>query len=166
TPSGDNEFTVQYLTANNYVSNTVGIQDPTGNVAIQCLFNGSYHRGSAPLVSGRAIKYATQDPTGVFEPNGGMETRARLEVRALANPFARRGLVAYAVPRSGIVTLAVFDPSGRRVRELASGLHPAGRYRVAWDGRDSGGRQLPAGVYWLRLDDGIGTSVGKAVKLH
>ncbi|MBN2538160.1 carboxypeptidase regulatory-like domain-containing protein, partial [candidate division WOR-3 bacterium] len=45
TPSGDNEFKVQYLTANNYVGNTVGIQDQAASIAIEALFNGSYHRG-------------------------------------------------------------------------------------------------------------------------
>jgi hypothetical protein len=50
TPTGDNQLIVQYLTANNYSSSTVGIQDPTQTIAIQCLFDGSYHHGSARLL--------------------------------------------------------------------------------------------------------------------
>ena len=165
-PSGDNVLVAQYLTANGLNSSTLGIQDQTRQIGIQCLYNGTYNRGCASMAAGRAIKYTTQDPTGIFEGTGAPDVRDRLSVRALANPFSSRVLLAYSVPHTGRLTLGVYDPAGRKVRELASGHHPAGSYRVAWDGTDARGRQVPAGVYWLRLEDSETTSVGKTVKLR
>jgi hypothetical protein len=48
--------------------------------------------------------------------------------------------------------LAVYDVQGRRVRTLIREARPAGVHVVAWDGRDDGGRAVPAGLYVLRLE--------------
>lgn len=49
-------------------------------------------------------------------------------------------------PRGALVV----DAQGRTVREL--GLRrEEGRALVAWDGRDGGGREVPTGVYWIRV---------------
>jgi flagellar hook assembly protein FlgD len=38
------------------------------------------------------------------------------------------------------------------VRQLVSGVRPAGSHAVDWDGRDDHGRDLPTGTYFYRLD--------------
>ena len=35
---------------------------------------------------------------------------------------------------------------------LADSVERAGRYEATWNGRASGGKQLPAGVYFLRFE--------------
>ncbi|MEO0105357.1 MAG: hypothetical protein ABIK46_04475, partial [candidate division WOR-3 bacterium] len=70
TPTGDNIIKFQYLTANYYQSNTVGIEDHTNTIGICALYNGSYHRASAQIQAGRAIKIITGQPlprVGIFE---------------------------------------------------------------------------------------------------
>ncbi len=45
----------------------------------------------------------------------------------------------------------VFDPAGRLIRRLPLDARSLQHGGIAWDGRDLGGRQAPAGVYLYRL---------------
>ncbi|UCG43040.1 MAG: hypothetical protein JSU73_00030, partial [candidate division WOR-3 bacterium] len=165
TPSGDNVVVMQYMTANHFGSSTVGIQDPTRAIAIQVVLNGDWTRGAAPIEPGRAVKYTTVDPTGVAEsplrPQAG-----QIALVPLGSPFLSSTSIRYSVRGSGTVELAVFDNAGRRVRDLVSGRHTPGAYRVTWDGTDDSGRSLASGVYWLRLADGEETASAKTVKMR
>jgi hypothetical protein len=67
------------------------------------------------------------------------------------NPFTQDVSLSFGLPRSGPVEIAVFDPLGRRVRLLQNGSRPAGRYHVAWDGRNEAGAQLGSGIYFVRM---------------
>jgi flagellar hook assembly protein FlgD len=55
----------------------------------------------------------------------------------------------------GVVRVDVTDIAGRKVATLAEGFQSPGRYTREWDGRDQGGRDVPSGVYWVRLGDGV-----------
>jgi hypothetical protein len=55
------------------------------------------------------------------------------------------------LPNTGLATLSVFDGVGRMVRTLKDGELPAGRHPFVWDGRDANGRQLPNGIYFIRM---------------
>ncbi len=48
--------------------------------------------------------------------------------------------------------LAIYDVTGRLVATVADGNLEAGTHRLNWDGVDSGGRRIPAGVYFARLE--------------
>ncbi|HLA40071.1 MAG TPA: FlgD immunoglobulin-like domain containing protein, partial [Candidatus Glassbacteria bacterium] len=63
------------------------------------------------------------------------------------------------------VKLAVYDLRGRRVTTLLSGERGEGIYSLQWDGRDSSGRRVASGVYFLRLTAGEVTHVRKIVLL-
>jgi len=39
----------------------------------------------------------------------------------------------------------------RRIAQLLSGHYPAGEHPYRWDAKESLGRRVPSGVYWLRL---------------
>jgi hypothetical protein len=85
------------------------------------------------------------------------ETPAPLYTRLCAprpNPFRGRTMVQFELPHPGPVRLEVFDVSGRRVRALATGPHPAGSYTVLWDGRGESGRAVAGGVYFLHFSAG------------
>jgi hypothetical protein len=70
------------------------------------------------------------------------------------SPNPARGPVTlrFALPRAAEVRLAIFDLGGRRVRELASGMAPAGSHEFTWDLRDESGRPTAAGVLFARLE--------------
>ena len=71
--------------------------------------------------------------------------------RPSPNPASGSLTLRYALPRAGDVRLAVFDITGRRVRELVSRTEPAGAHAVRWDARDARGQTVSAGVYFARL---------------
>lgn len=77
----------------------------------------------------------------------------------LPNPMSRSTVIRYSLPKEQPVSLEIFDIQGRRVRELVSGRQAAGAHDVAWDGRDSGGRDVVSGVYFYRMATG-----GKVLK--
>jgi len=87
---------------------------------------------------------------------------ARLDP-ARPNPFNPSTTIAFALPEAGAARLAVYDVSGRLVTVLADGLHDAGEHAAVWDGRDSAGRQLGSGVYFVRLEAAGSVSTRKMV---
>jgi hypothetical protein len=80
------------------------------------------------------------------------EAPAALELAPAApNPFSAGTTLRFALPRGSYVELAIFDPLGRRVRQLVEGERPAGVHAVTWDGRAADGRRLDSGIYFVRL---------------
>ena len=68
------------------------------------------------------------------------------------NPFNPSTTIAYDMAVGGNVRLDVFGTDGRRVASLVEGFVPAGNHQVVWQGRDDGGRMVPSGVYFYRLE--------------
>ena len=81
------------------------------------------------------------------------------------NPFQRSTSITFAIPegRSASYTLSVYDVTGRLVRTVASGQVEPGLHTIAWDGRDSGNREVASGVYLYRLSVGDEISTRKMV---
>jgi hypothetical protein len=77
-------------------------------------------------------------------------TPVKLTAAAEPNPFRRSTRLSYAVPRSGNVSLDIFDVVGRNVRTLANGWSEAGQFSATWDGRSQSGALVPEGVYLYR----------------
>jgi hypothetical protein len=69
-------------------------------------------------------------------------------------PFRGSVTIRYDLAEAAEVNLAVFDLRGRRVADLWQGPRSANRYETSWDGCDTGGRPVPSGVYFLRMDAG------------
>jgi hypothetical protein len=67
------------------------------------------------------------------------------------NPFRPETEITYSVPGRSAVELTVYNVAGQSVRRLATGVTPAGRHTVKWDGRDGTGQRVAAGVYFYRL---------------
>lgn len=64
-------------------------------------------------------------------------------------------MLTFVLPEKALGRICVFDASGRLVRTLLSGsaLMP-GANTVLWDGRDGPGREVPSGVYLVRVEAG------------
>jgi hypothetical protein len=59
--------------------------------------------------------------------------------------------IEYALPRSGPVTIQVFTLDGNLVKALDRSNKAAGEYRVGWDGKNNGGREVARGMYFIRV---------------
>jgi hypothetical protein len=82
------------------------------------------------------------------------------------NPFSVKTTIRATIPDadgSG-ARICVYDMAGRLVRVLASG--ETGPLVLSWDGRDAGGRPLPGGIYYLRLELPRFATARKAVLLR
>ena len=80
---------------------------------------------------------------------------SKVSVRAQPNPFNPRTVVEFSVPHDAVVSVAVFDLAGRRVKQLLPpSLHGAGIDHVIWDGTDAGGAGVASGVYVVHLEVG------------
>ncbi len=68
------------------------------------------------------------------------------------NPSRDAVTLRYALPRGAGVRLSIYDVAGRRVRDLVSGVTPAGAHATTWDLRDDAGQRVGAGLYFARLE--------------
>ena len=60
------------------------------------------------------------------------------------NPAPGHVSLALAMPRCGVVRLAMHDVQGRRIRELFHGSLSNGTHTFLWDGRDDAGAEVKA----------------------
>jgi hypothetical protein len=82
------------------------------------------------------------------------------------NPFNPTTTITYEVAKTGHITLAVYDVSGRLVKTLVSGVRQQDVvHSVTWDGSDIAGEAVASGVYFLRLVAGHATESKKIVLL-
>ncbi len=112
---------------------------------------GSYYKLSAMDAHGNESAFALLTPSGTV--SAGDEPRPAELAFALAsrNPVREEAIFRLALPEAGGVSLALYDASGRLVRELLHGPTGAGVHAVRWNGRDGAGRLAPAGFYFARL---------------
>jgi hypothetical protein len=69
------------------------------------------------------------------------------------NPFRGRTEWRLSLGRTSRVDLTIHDVLGREVRSVARGLWlESGTHTLTWDGRMTTGEQVPAGVYFVRLE--------------
>ncbi|MBE0432347.1 T9SS type A sorting domain-containing protein [candidate division WOR-3 bacterium] len=100
---------------------------------------------------------------GMLTDGAGIAAAPQIEVHP--NPFSNTTRIRYSIQDSRYsmheLSLSVYDASGRLVRHFdpVSSI----QYQVSvfvWDGRDSAGRVLPAGIYFIRVP-----AINRVVKL-
>jgi hypothetical protein len=67
------------------------------------------------------------------------------------NPFNPATTIEYYLPKADVVSLKVFDITGREVRTLLHQWQAGGLHQVQWDGRDAHGAQVASGIYLYQL---------------
>ncbi|MFH1279317.1 MAG: T9SS type A sorting domain-containing protein [Candidatus Eisenbacteria bacterium] len=99
--------------------------------------------------------------TSVAE-GGSMPSRA-FGLFVSPNPTTGEVSLRYSLPSSSSVPVTIYDIRGRVVRALegkdASGV-------LTWDGRTSSGIDAPAGVYFVRMEDGERTVTERVVVIR
>jgi hypothetical protein len=68
------------------------------------------------------------------------------------NPFNPSTVIRYEMKEKGLVTIRIYDVSGRLVRTLSSGVKDAGRYSVAWNGANERGAEVASGIYFYKME--------------
>jgi uncharacterized protein YkwD len=99
-------------------------------------------------IASRVVSY-----TGVAEEIASPSTAFEL-YECTPNPMTQWAQISYSVPEPMPVRLRIYDPTGRSVVDLVASPHQPGTYQIVWDGKDSSGNPVGAGVYLLCLDNG------------
>ncbi len=68
------------------------------------------------------------------------------------NPFNPETTIHYAIPKSGLVKIAIFNELGQQIQIITNKYQTAGHYAVQWDGKNRFGNHVPSGIYFYRMD--------------
>lgn len=109
------------------------------------------------LVSYRAFKFDWENPVSVSNINSNLPVEYRLE-QNFPNPFNPMTSISFSIPKSGNVSIKVYDVMGREVAELFKGQKPAGAHSIAFDGSE-----LSSGVYVYKITAGDYSATKKMV---
>jgi len=83
------------------------------------------------------------------------------------NPFNPSTTISYYLPEASVVTLEVYDSTGRLISRLYDGVkQDKGTHEAGWRGLDAQGRSVSSGVYFYRLQSGKETISKKMVLLR
>ncbi len=106
---------------------------------------------ATPVLSsdGVSIPVDPQEPLSVqlLDDSDGPLSFGTLE----PNPFSTETRLAYSIssPTQTLVTIGVYDISGRLVRELVNAPLAAGQYEARWDGHSTDGSPARSGLYFI-----------------
>ena len=100
--------------------------------------------GSPSGAIGGILKYAPA--TGIGNINGPVPSEYKLE-QNFPNPFNPSTVIKFAMPRSGYVTLKVYNMLGKEVGTLVNGNMTAGLQEVVFDASS-----LPSGLYFYQIN--------------
>jgi uncharacterized repeat protein (TIGR01451 family) len=78
-------------------------------------------------------------------------TPAEAWSQPVPNPFTGATTINFGLPKSGAVTIDVYDVAGRHVATVVNGEKAPGNHEVVWNGKNSHGNPVPAGVYFYRF---------------
>jgi len=67
------------------------------------------------------------------------------------NPFNPKTKINFAIAEAGEVDLAIYDISGRLIRDLANIAYKVGYHSEIWDGTDNNNHAVSSGVYLVSL---------------
>jgi len=79
------------------------------------------------------------------------------------NPFNPSTTIAFALFRTGHVSIDIYNVRGQRVKTLVDGTLDAGEHSVVWDGCDAFGHNAVSGIYFYRMVSEEGVTVKKMV---
>lgn len=81
------------------------------------------------------------------------------------NPFNPSTSIEYSLRKQAAVTLAIYDALGRQVAVLVNGeTQNAGDYMLKWNGLDDTDKEVPAGLYFIKLSGGTGNNESVVTK--
>jgi hypothetical protein len=132
----------------------------------------TYHITYAAVDASGNVERRTIEVSAPHDQSGRKVTKAADAGRSAANEVTQLPQaitstggteIRFGLSHPERVRVEVFDLSGARVRTVADAIRSAGAQTVAWDGRDSGGRAVPSGVYLVRVAAPSLNWSGKAV---
>ncbi len=100
--------------------------------------------------------YICFNSVGTDEPNTLPEDTGILS--CYPNPFNAQTKIDFAISQPGMVTLSIYDITGRLIETLAEQYYPAGNHSVAWDAG-----KYSSGIYFAKINTEEGMQSMKMV---
>ncbi len=139
--------------AETYEGSTVA--DGSGNFGWNGTASMSYITATATDTSGNTSQLSSPfDNSQVTSINSFEQTNPRASQGLLENfpnPFSTTIEIHYVIDIPGIVSIKIYDMSGKWVTTLADGNMDSGEYYAHWDGKDSNNFSVPEGIYLCKL---------------
>ena len=121
---------------------------------------------------GLSLIVGTGNYSDRFRSTMGDSLGVKGEFMAFPNPFNSSTLVRFYVPQPKIdeelpsSQLIIYNMLGQEVRKLVDERKAPGLYSVEWDGRDSEGRSVGTGVYFLKLEIGDFEAIERVILIR
>mgnify|MGYP000988822897 CR=1 FL=1 len=107
---------------------------------VEATLDGSTY-GDTPLTSGTAVVLSGSASPMAFEL-----------MQNYPNPFNPSTSIVFSLPETGHISVNIYDVSGRLVSTLVDGIMESGAHTIMWNGADSYGELVSAGVYIYALE--------------
>ncbi|NIA32049.1 MAG: T9SS type A sorting domain-containing protein, partial [Actinobacteria bacterium] len=93
-------------------------------------------------------------------------SRSEFRLAVYPNPFNSATRIKFYLYQSNNVTVQIFDLLGRKLKTLWQGQLPAGWHEQKWQGVDQSDRELPSGIYFVRIQIGNKLRMQKVMLLR
>ena len=80
------------------------------------------------------------------------------------NPFTTSTKISFSLKETENVSVDIFSINGKLVKRLISEKKEKGNHSLSWDGKDAAGKEMPAGIYLLKLFSGEENEILKILK--
>lgn len=84
----------------------------------------------------------------------------------MPNPFKGKTAIHYILPYRTKVHITIYNTLGVKIRTLLDDIELSGMHIVNWDGKNSKGDDLPAGIYFCCVETDVFSVTEKIVKLR
>jgi hypothetical protein len=161
-PDEDFQYSTVYGSAAQQLDSTATIIGYTADASMDISSHvyACYHVTSTDYAGNEGDESSVQNAYADAPGIGGAPTEYALSYCG-PSPFSGEAVIAFDLPESGLVWLAVYDTRGRLVRRLVDATPAAGRHSVAWRGDDDAGKDVGPGIYFVRMNAGGFTAVRK-----
>jgi len=137
-----------------------------GQTCAVCAYNGGGHTTPHYTLQAAVILYKDRSNVVTVDLSD-LRTDDGLALGpASPNPFAPSTRFEYTVPRGGTVQLLIYDAAGRIVQDESRVHATAGTHEFRWDGRDTQGRIVAAGVYFYSVRMDGRSESRKMIRIH
>ena len=139
-------YTISGIAPQTYTvyNDRMGFEEPVGTTS-----SPTYDPSGNPQPSTAnfdIVETVTEVAGGVVQ----IPTEYRLE-QNYPNPFNPTTKIAFSIPKTGHVTIAVFNILGQQVATVVDRNFDAGTFTVSWNARNESGVPLATGVYLYRI---------------
>jgi hypothetical protein len=106
------------------------------------------------------------EPVGINEQSDKIIIPEKFMIIAYPNPFNPSTVIHYDLPETSDISIAIYDITGRKIKELLKTRKNAGSHSISWNAKNSFGSPVSSGIYIYRIEAGKFSGVGKLIYLR